>query len=116
MDEWLLPYKQDWDALSGAARETLICLCKHGPTWDGDVPGKSGREELFIKKMASPCVMGDQWRSSRNGKGWRPQNEQGFSCATYLGSHVYRAGYLEARKEIVRRAVGADNAAFVRNR
>lgn len=32
--------------MSSAAREVLRCLFFHGPTWDGDVPSKSGRDEL----------------------------------------------------------------------
>lgn len=32
--------------MSSAAREVLRCLFLHGPTWDGDVPSKSGRGEL----------------------------------------------------------------------
>lgn len=32
--------------LSGAALDTLWCLFAHGPTWDGDVPSKAGRNEL----------------------------------------------------------------------
>jgi hypothetical protein len=94
-----------WDGLSGAARETLICLCKHGPTWDGDIPSKTGRGELFDKGMASRCVMGDQWQSPRSYKGFREQNEQGFSCANYLGSRVYKYGYVDPRKDIVRKLV-----------
>lgn len=35
----------------------------------------------------------------------RPENEQGFQAATYLGSRVYRYGYLEPRKDIVRKLV-----------
>lgn len=32
--------------LTGGQRETLWCLFKHGPTWDGNVPSKQGRDEL----------------------------------------------------------------------
>lgn len=32
--------------MSSWARETLRCLFFHGPTWDGDVPSKSGRDEI----------------------------------------------------------------------
>ena len=27
--------------------DTLICLFKHGPTFDGDIPSKSERDQLF---------------------------------------------------------------------
>lgn len=33
--------------LSGAATDTLFCLFIHGPTQDGDVPSKSGRDDLY---------------------------------------------------------------------
>ena len=102
MDDWLKEYVPLWESLGSGAKDTLICLCKHGPTWDGDVPSKSGRDELLDKKMAAKIVL--------------KNNEQGYQAATYLGSHVYHAGYVEPRKDDVRRIVGPDNAAFVRNR
>lgn len=98
-DEWLEPYKTMWDALSGAAKDTLVCLCRHGPTWDGDVPSKAGRDELIEKAMAAKIVL--------------KNNEQGYQAATYKGSHVYRAGYVEPRKDIVRKLVPHEH---VRNR
>lgn len=91
-----------WDGLSGAARETLICLCKHGPTWDGDVPSKSGRDELLEKKMAAKIVL--------------KNCEDGYQAATYLGAHAYRAGYVKPRKDAVRQAVGKELAQYVRPR
>lgn len=99
LPEWLEEYKPMWDALSGAAKDTLVCLCKHGPTWDGDVPSKSGRDELLEKEMAAKIVL--------------KNNEQGYQAATYKGSRVYRAGYVEPRKDVVRKLVGAQH---VRNR
>lgn len=33
--------------MTSAARDTMRCLFFHGPTLDGDVPSKSGRDELF---------------------------------------------------------------------
>jgi hypothetical protein len=39
--------------LSGADTDTLLCLFLHGPTWDGDVPSKSGRDELVRFGLAS---------------------------------------------------------------
>jgi hypothetical protein len=38
--------------LSGSAREVMRCLFIHGPTWDGDVPSKSGRNELMALGLA----------------------------------------------------------------
>lgn len=34
------------DTTSGAIRDTLRCLFFHGPTWDGNVPSKQGRDAL----------------------------------------------------------------------
>lgn len=47
-------------ALSGSAAETLRCLFFHGPTWDGNVPSKSGRDELVDMKLAARAN-GWQW-------------------------------------------------------
>ncbi len=33
--------------MSSAARDVMRCLFFHGPTWDGDIPSKAGRGELF---------------------------------------------------------------------
>ena len=33
--------------LPANAKETLLCLFLHGPTFDGDVPSKSGRDTLY---------------------------------------------------------------------
>lgn len=38
--------------LSGAALDVMWCLFAHGPTWDGDVPSKSGRTELVELGLA----------------------------------------------------------------
>lgn len=46
-------------ALSGAAAETLRCLFFHGPTWDGNVPSKSGRDELVNMGLAA---RGNGWQ------------------------------------------------------
>jgi len=67
-----------WRGLSGAAKDTLRCLCIKGPTWDGDVPSKSGRDELLEKKLAAKICLANC--------------EQGYQAATYLGSHVWKSG------------------------
>ena len=41
--------------LSGGAIDTMHCLFLHGPTWDGNIPSKSGRDELFDLKLATRC-------------------------------------------------------------
>lgn len=33
--------------MSGAAREVMRCLFINGPTWDGNIPSKAGRGDLF---------------------------------------------------------------------
>jgi len=71
-------WRQLWRDLSGAARDTLICLCRKGPTWDGDVPSKSGRDELLTKRLAAKIVLA--------------KCEEGYQAATYLGAKVWKAG------------------------
>lgn len=46
-------------ALSGSAADTLRCLFFHGPTWDGNVPSKSGRDELVGMGLAA---RGNGWQ------------------------------------------------------
>lgn len=38
-------------ALTGAEWEVMWCLFKHGPTWDGEVPSKAGRSDLFDRGL-----------------------------------------------------------------
>lgn len=104
-------YRALWGALSGAAKDTLVCLCKHGPTWDGDVPSKTGRDELLEKGLTSKIVMGDCWRKvawRRPAKITNPcsEKEEGYQAATYLGAAVYKYGFTEPRKDIVRKLIG----------
>ena len=46
--------------MSGAAHEVLRCLFFHGPTWDGNIPSKSGRDELCELGLAER-LNGWQW-------------------------------------------------------
>jgi hypothetical protein len=46
--------------LSGAAEDVLWCLFYHGPTWDGNVPSKSGRDDLFDLELIDRAD-GWQW-------------------------------------------------------
>lgn len=65
--------------LSGAAIDTLLCLFLHGPTWDGDVPSKLGRDELVRLGLAS--------------------RRDGYQWLTDKGVHIgMERGYIE-RKE-----------------
>lgn len=45
--------------LSSSAAEVLCCLFFLGPTWDGDVPSKSGRDELVDAKLVA---RGNGWQ------------------------------------------------------
>lgn len=45
--------KPTFDKLSGAEREVLRCLFLHGPTFDGDLPSKAGRSDLFDKGLVT---------------------------------------------------------------
>lgn len=47
------------ESIPGNARDTLLCLWIHGPTWDGNVPSKAGRDWLVDQKLA---VRGDGWQ------------------------------------------------------
>lgn len=107
-------YRQMWAELSGTAKDTLVCLCKHGPTWDGDVPSKSGRDELLSKGYAAKICMGDQWQKVQRGRLEQMSHaEEGYQAATYFGRRVWKNGYVEPRKDIVRMLVG--DASQVRN-
>ena len=68
-------YLADWQALSSAGRETLRALHTNGPLWDGDVPSKSGRNELLRLKLAAKVIV---------------KNEEGYQACTYRGHRVLR--------------------------
>lgn len=76
--DWARDQFQIWKTLSGSAQETLHGLCKNGPTYDGDVLSKTGRDELLRQKLASKIVVAN--------------GEDGYQAATYLGLHVFKAG------------------------
>ena len=60
--------------MSGAARDVLRCLFLRGPTWDGDVPSKSGRDEL--------CRLGfaERW----NGWQWLTRSGAEFAVTVMM--------------------------------
>jgi hypothetical protein len=58
---------EDVPDLRGNTRETLLCLFLHGPTWDGDVPSKSGRDELVHLGLASRGD-GYQWLTDKGAR------------------------------------------------
>lgn len=39
------------DPLTSAERDVVRCLFFHGPTWDGNVPSKSGRDSLCRREL-----------------------------------------------------------------
>lgn len=47
-------------ALTPLAVESMRCMFLHGPTWDGNIPSKSGRDELFDLKLATR-IQGYSW-------------------------------------------------------
>lgn len=98
MDE-LERYDQEcedlWYMLSPAAQAVLKQLCKNGPTHDGNIASKSGRDELIQKKLAAKIVMAGMI--------------DGFQAATYRGAHSYRVAVLKPRKEAVAKLVGREN-------
>lgn len=55
-----MSYKVNDKLLSGAAIDTLYSLFLHGPTWDGNVPSKLGRDELVELKLVERGE-GYQW-------------------------------------------------------
>lgn len=98
LQDWEREARDQWDALPGNARDTLIALCKHGPLWDGDVPSKAGRDVLLDCGMAAKIVI--------------KNNEQGYQAATYKGSRAYKYGFVERRRDVVRKLVGDPNVRF----
>lgn len=59
--------------LSGAATETLWCLFALGPTEDGNLPSKSGRDDLVSLGFAE------------RGDGWQWLTRDGVNMALGMG-------------------------------
>ena len=76
-DQEFAKYVALWSALSAAAKETLRALHTKGPLWDGDVPSKSGRDDLLRDGLAAKVIV---------------RNEEGYQACTYLGHRVLRCG------------------------
>lgn len=64
--------------MSGAQIDTLIGLVERGPLWDGDVPSKSGRDDLIAAGLAVRIVAA---------------GDDGYTAATYAGRDAYKAMY-----------------------
>lgn len=61
--------------LSGAEIDTLNCAFKTGPLEDGDVPSKSGRDELVSKGLMGRVIVNGAW---------------GYNACTYKGAWVQK--------------------------
>lgn len=59
---------------SASLRDSLIALLETGPLWDGDVPSKSGRDELIEMGLAVRIVS---------------KAEDGYTACTYKGARIY---------------------------
>lgn len=57
--------------LSSAAIDTLHAAFKAGPLYDGDVPSKSGRDELLSHGLVGKTITKGEW---------------GFNACTYRGA------------------------------
>lgn len=64
---------KQFEPLSGAATDTLWCLFYHGPTWDGNVPSKCGRNDLYDRGLIE------------RHEGWQWLNRAGVMLAMGLG-------------------------------
>lgn len=64
--------------MNGACIDTLIALVERGPLWDGDVPSKSGRDDLIERGLAQRVVV---------------RGEDGWTAATYAGRDAYKAHF-----------------------
>lgn len=71
-------WREIWRGLGSSAQDVLYQLVIKGPTYDGNVISKNGRDELLDKKLAAKIVLA--------------KGEFGFQAATYLGAHVCKAG------------------------
>lgn len=60
----------DFDVLNGAAQEVMMQLFVFGPTWDGHLASKAGRDALREKGLI------ERWN------GWQWLNAKGIALAT----------------------------------
>jgi hypothetical protein len=58
----------------GFCFDSLLALAKNGPCWDGDVPSKSGRDDLIDHGLAVRVIV---------------KGEQGFTALTYAGCDFF---------------------------
>lgn len=97
-DTW---YRETAAALSGAAVDTLVALMRSGPLYDGDVPSKSGRDELLDCGLAAKIVVSGRAMPDAcyryvtpppllDPDDYRKGYSDGYQAATYRGNAVYR--------------------------
>lgn len=60
--------------LSGAEWDVLWCLFYNGPTWDGNIPSKAGRNDLVDRGLVV-----------RGGDGFQALTTEGFEAALAAG-------------------------------
>jgi hypothetical protein len=71
-------FDPDKMALTGAMHDVLWCLFKNGPTWDGNIPSKTGRGMLI--------------------EGGLVYHDQGWSILTTYGFHACIAAGMDKKK------------------
>lgn len=59
-----------WESFDGGERDTFHALMRHGPVWDGDIPSKTGRDELLTLGLAVRCCL---------------KSAHGYTALSYLG-------------------------------
>lgn len=60
------------EPMTGAARDDLYCMFMNGPTWDGNLPSKAGRDWLIDRAYAA------------RGHGWNWLTTEGVLLALEL--------------------------------
>lgn len=68
--------------------DTLLCLFLHGPTYDGDVPSKTQRDELFEVGLIS------------RGKGFQWLTDAGVTFALSLGYEAKKRQHQRNLREL----------------
>lgn len=61
--------------LTSDQRDVIVASFENGPLYDGDVPSKTGRDQLIDIGFVSKVVV---------------KGEEGYNACTYLGARAYR--------------------------
>lgn len=72
-----MPFEQSKSSENrdGFCFDTLLALAKDGPCWDGDVPSKSGRDDLIEHGLAMRVVA---------------KGQEGYTALTYKGRDFFK--------------------------